>query len=83
MDYYKYTAVILNRVIIRSPQIGQNFMTRAQYKQMIGRAGRAGIDSKGESYLIISKPEVENFYLPSTIFLRVITQLLSGTKYLM
>ena len=33
-------------------------MTSAQYKQMIGRAGRAGMDSKGESYLVVPKDQV-------------------------
>ena len=49
------------RVIIRSPHVGRDFITRAQYKQMIGRAGRAGIDSKGESFLIVPKHEVQHF----------------------
>ena len=37
------------RVIFRQPRIGRELLDATRYRQMAGRAGRAGIDSKGES----------------------------------
>lgn len=58
------------RVILRSPYVGVDFIKSNQYKQMIGRAGRAGIDDKGDSILIVDKKDlekVENLFLCDTI----------------
>ncbi|XP_035912100.1 DNA polymerase theta [Anopheles stephensi] len=45
------------RVIIRTPKFGGRPMSALTYKQMIGRAGRTGRDTVGESILICSATE--------------------------
>ncbi|EOA15743.1 hypothetical protein CARUB_v10006788mg [Capsella rubella] len=47
------------RVIFRQPMIGRDFIDGTRYKQMSGRAGRTGIDTKGESVLICKPREVK------------------------
>ncbi|CAJ1972305.1 unnamed protein product [Sphenostylis stenocarpa] len=47
------------RVIFRQPRIGCDFLDGTRYKQMAGRAGRTGIDTKGESILICKPEEVK------------------------
>ncbi|KAL6985394.1 DNA-directed DNA polymerase [Sarracenia purpurea var. burkii] len=44
------------RVIFRQPRIGRDFIDGTRYRQMAGRAGRTGIDTKGES-ILLCKPE--------------------------
>lgn len=40
------------RVIFRQPRIGRDFIDGTRYRQMAGRAGRTGIDTKGESVCV-------------------------------
>ncbi|CAI2366992.1 unnamed protein product [Moneuplotes crassus] len=51
------------RVIITSIKQGKDIMSDTTYKQMAGRAGRYGLDTSGESFLICTaneKEQVEN-----------------------
>ncbi|MQL93723.1 hypothetical protein Taro_026365, partial [Colocasia esculenta] len=47
------------RVIFRQPRIGRDFIDGTRYRQMAGRAGRTGIDTRGESILICKQEEVK------------------------
>ncbi|XP_062109140.1 helicase and polymerase-containing protein TEBICHI [Humulus lupulus] len=47
------------RVIFRQPKIGRDFIDGTRYRQMSGRAGRTGIDTKGESVLICKPEEIK------------------------
>lgn len=44
-------------MILRAPYVANDFLKKNRYKQMIGRAGRAGIDSAGESILIVQEKD--------------------------
>lgn len=47
------------QVIIRKPYIGMDFINLSRYKQMVGRAGRAGFGEIGESILICESKDMQ------------------------
>ncbi|GMT18200.1 hypothetical protein PFISCL1PPCAC_9497 [Pristionchus fissidentatus] len=50
------------RVIIKAPVVGRDRLRKAQYLQMIGRAGRAGFDEKGEAVTILRPGPEERMF---------------------
>lgn len=47
------------RVIIREPYVGREFLTKSQYQQICGRAGRAGMSESGQSILMVARKDHE------------------------
>eukprot|EP00897_Mesotaenium_endlicherianum_P007786 jgi/Mesen1/7035/ME000366S06241 len=47
------------RVVFRGPTMGRQPIDGTKYRQMAGRAGRAGIDTRGESIMMCKPDEVE------------------------
>ncbi|KAK6100403.1 DEAD/DEAH box helicase family protein [Brugia pahangi] len=51
------------RVIINAPLVGKESLRKAQYLQMIGRAGRAGYDDMGEAVTVVRSSYEESKFL--------------------
>ncbi len=72
-----------SRVIFKTPYIGRDFLTKSRYTQMCGRAGRAGFDDHGESYLLLltrNHEEQKGIELMKAPLENVSSQLLSLRK---
>lgn len=46
-------------MIIVSPYVGRDFIKRSTYRQMVGRAGRAGLTESGDSVLLCQEKDKE------------------------
>lgn len=71
-----------SRVIIRSPYVGPHFLTLSRYKQMIGRAGRAGKAETGESILICDQKDYQKLVNLLTSRMDSTTSAFIGNKLL-
>ncbi|EKX38827.1 hypothetical protein GUITHDRAFT_115154 [Guillardia theta CCMP2712] len=63
-----------SRVILRSPNVGMETLDPMRYKQMSGRAGRTGLETMGESYLMIKSSQ---WALAKSVMLAPMPQLTS------
>jgi DNA polymerase theta len=57
------------RVIFKHPYVGipSNMLDTTKYRQMCGRAGRAGLDTEGESILIANQGNVAQLLALMTV----------------
>jgi replicative superfamily II helicase len=56
-------------VLIRSLNIGKELLNVVQYRQMCGRAGRAGLSNCGESYLLVKAMERDRLGSPPLVLI--------------
>jgi len=66
------------RVIIRSPMFHGKPLNPLVYKQMVGRAGRKGVDTKGESVLVCKPNEKQKALCLMTSLLKPVYSCLLG-----
>ena len=70
------------RVIIRSPMFHGKPLDPLVYKQMVGRAGRKGVDTEGESILICKPQEKQKALALMTSLLKPVYSCLLGKRFL-